>query len=120
MDLGSLGKSKVISELIKKEYDVFTEFEGKSPFDLVAHKEQKLYRVEVKSTQRRTKYNTGWEVQIKKVRPNRSKAVIHNFSSDQCDILAVFIEPLDKVILIQSSEIKTKSMLTILDKSLES
>lgn len=118
MDLGSLGKSRTISELIRNGFDIFTEFEGKAPFDLVAHKDGELKRIEVKSTQRRTKYDTGWEIQIKRVRPNRSETVIHNFNSSQCDILAVYIEPLDKVLLLDSSKIKVKTMLTILDSEL--
>lgn len=96
----------------------FSELDGKSPFDLVVHKDNKLYRVEIKSTETRSKYNTGWEVQLKKVRSNRSENKITNFSSNQCDILVVYICPIDEIILIDSSLVKVKSSLTITDKEI--
>ena len=36
--LSSLGESKIISEFIKKGFDVFTQFSGKSSIDLVVYK----------------------------------------------------------------------------------
>jgi len=119
MSDGSLGKIRVISRLVETGHDVFMEIDGKSPFDLVAHKNGKLYRVEVKSTSRRTKFDTGWEVQLKRVRSNRTSNKIINFSKDQCDILAVYIEPIDLVLLIDSCEITAKTAMAVLDKDLE-
>ncbi len=115
---GILGESRVIVELIKQDYDVFTQFSGKSPFDIVAYKDDVLYRVEVKSSACRSRSDTGWEVQLKRIRPNRSGNTIHKFDNSSCDILAIYIEPIDKVLLLNASEISNKSMLTILDKSL--
>ena len=119
MDIGSLGKAKVICKFLEEDYDVFTELDGKSPFDLVVHKNNVLSRVEIKTTETRNKNDTGWSVQIKKVRPNKTGNKIVNFSPEQCDILAVYIRPIDKVVLINSLEVKTKSELLILDKVLE-
>ena len=45
MDIGSLGKAKVIAYLIALGYNVYLEFDGKSPFDLVIHKDDILDRV---------------------------------------------------------------------------
>jgi len=118
-NLGILGESRVISELIKCKYEVFTQFSGKAPFDMVAYKDSTLYRVEVKSTRTRTKYDTGWEVQLKRSRPNRSSNIIHKFDNTSCDILAIYIEPLDEVLLIQSVEVTTTCSLSILDNDLE-
>ena len=119
MDIGSLGKAKAICKLIEDGYDVFMELDGKSPFDLVGHKDGKLFRIEIKSTNTRTKYNTGWEVQIKKVRSNKTKSKITNFNKDQCDLLVIYIHGLNSVFIIPSNEVKTKSILTIYDKDLK-
>lgn len=118
MDLGSLGKAKVICKFIEENFDVFTELDGKSPFDLVVHKENVLFRVEIKTTETRNKANTGWSIQIKKVRPNKTGNKITNFSPEQCDILAIYIKPIDTVVLINSSDIKVKTELLIFDKQI--
>jgi Holliday junction resolvase-like predicted endonuclease len=117
-DLGSLGKAKVICRLVEENYDVFMELDGKSPFDLIVHKNDILQRVEIKATETRTKANTGWTIQIKKVRPNKTANIITNFSPKQCELLAIYIKPLDKVILIASQDVKTTCEMTILDNDI--
>jgi len=118
MDVGSLGKAKVIAHLIELGYDVYLEFDGKSPFDLVVHKDDLLERVEVKTTGRRTKFNTGWEVQLKKVRPNRTSNKIINFDNSKVDKVVVYIEPIRKVVLYDAKDIKAKTAMAVLDKDL--
>ena len=115
MELGSTGKAKAILSFITHGYDVFTEFEGKSPFDFIVHKTNELKRVEVKTSKTRNRANTGWIFQIKKVRPNRTKAKIYRFNKSQCDILALYIQPLDKIIIKFSNQIFCTSSFTILD-----
>lgn len=118
MDIGSLGKAKVVTRLIELGYDVFLEFDGKSPFDLVIHKNDVLERVEVKYTGTRNKANTGWKVQLKKVRPNRTRNKIINFDKTKLEKLVVFIEPLNLVVLFESKDINVTCELCILDKDL--
>ena len=113
--ISTIGKFKAATHLMACGYDVFMEVDGKSPFDLVAHKDGELQRVEVKTTTRRSKYNTGWEVQLKSVRSNKTKNVIHNFSTENCDILVVYIMPLDKVCMYNTKDITQKTSLIILD-----
>ena len=115
MNNGILGESRAITELIKQGYEIFTQFSGKAPFDFVAYLDGECKRVEVKSTSRRTKYDTGWEVQLKKVRPNSSRNVITNFDNTSCDILCVYIVPLDIVVVYNSSDIKAKTSMAIQD-----
>ena len=120
MELGSAGKAKAILYFITKGYDVFTEFEGKSPFDFIIHKDGILKRVEVKTTKTRAKakYNTGWVFQIKRVRPNRTKAKIYKFDKKQCDILAFYIQPIDKLIIKETDSISSTCAHTIFDKEI--
>jgi len=92
---------------------------GKGFFDLIVTKDGiKLERVEVKCTKRRTKSNSGWEVQIKSVRPNRTKSIIRKFDSTRSDMLVVYIEPLDRIVVYNSEDIKVTCALVILDKDI--
>lgn len=54
--LSIIGEAKVLERLVFYGFDVFTQFSGKEPFDLVAHKFGKLYRISVKSTSSTTVY----------------------------------------------------------------
>ena len=80
---------------------------------MIGHKDGKLYRIEVKSTETESKSGSGWEVQIKKVRPNKTENKITNFSKDQCDLLAIYLKPVDKVLLIPSADVKTTCQMTV-------
>lgn len=110
--LGSLGESKVAAELSRHRFHVFTQTTGKAPFDLVAYKDGYLYRVNVKSTQRRSKWGS-WEVKIASVRSNRTENRIVPFDFASCDVLAVYIEPLDKICFLHSSEVAGKNYIAL-------
>lgn len=116
--LGILGEARTITELIKQDYDVFTQFSGKSPFDIVAFRNNQLVRVEVKSTACRSKYDTGWEFALRKSRHNKSGNTIHTFNNSESDILALYVEPIDRVIFIKSIKVNVKHKITILDSDL--
>jgi PD-(D/E)XK endonuclease len=114
--LGSLGESKVAAELSRYRFHVFTQTTGKAPFDLVAYKDGRLYRVNVKTTQRLSKWGS-WELKIASVRSNRTGNRIVPFDFTSCDVLAVYIEPLDKVCFLHSSEVAGKNYITLRDKT---
>lgn len=111
MNNGILGEAKAIAYLLEKGYDVFNQFGGKAPFDLVAHKDNTLYRVSVKSTSF-LKKNT-YIVYLQRVRPNRTKNIIHKFDKTCCDLLAIYIVPEDRIVLLEASGIKQKCSLSI-------
>lgn len=108
---GILGETKVISFLIENGFDVFFPYGGKTTFDLVAHREGELFRIEVKTTE--AEAATGWYVKIKKSRHNKNINIEKHFKPSQCDFLAVYIKPKDKVVLIDVEEICTKTYLTV-------
>ncbi len=110
--LGSLAEAKVIAKLIENSFDVFIQFSGKAPFDIVAYRDGQMLRVQVKGTSSRTRYGV-FQVLLKAVRPNRTGNVIHYFDSSQCDVLAVYIEPLDKVCFLHATEISAKAQLNL-------
>ena len=102
--LGALVEAKVISKLIEGKFDVFPQLSGKAPFDLVAHRDGYLLRVQVKGTSSRTRYGS-YQVQLKSVRSNRTRNRITHFDPSQYDILAIYIGPLDKVCFLRSDEV---------------
>ncbi|WP_414694686.1 group I intron-associated PD-(D/E)XK endonuclease [Paenibacillus sp.] len=110
----ALSQARVTAELARQRFDVYVELVGKAPFDLIAHKEGLLYRVSVKSTMS-TKCESGhsWEVQLKRVRSNKTGNAIHKFDPDSCDILAIYIEQIDKVCFFNPKEINCTSSITI-------
>ena len=114
--LGSVGESKVASELSRHRFHVFIQTTGKAPFDLVVYKDGYLYRVNVKTTQRLDKWGS-WEVQIKSVRSNRSKNRVVPFDPLSCDVLAVYIEPLDQVCFLRASEVSEKCSIALREKT---
>jgi len=110
--LGNLAEAKVITKLVESGFDVFVQFSGKAPFDLVAGRDGHLYRVQVKGTASQTPYGT-YRVLLKSVRSNRTRNVIHHFDPSLCDILAIYIEPLDKVCFLRSSEVASRAQLNL-------
>lgn len=112
MNDGVLGEAAVLKELILLGYTVFTQFDGQSPFDMVAYKDDELYRVSVKSTSVRAE-NGKYVAQIKRVRINSGKNTIFPFDPDSCDILAVYIIPEDRVVLYDAKTITTKTVLQV-------
>jgi hypothetical protein len=99
--------------LTRQEYHVFNQVSGKAPFDLVAYKDSKLFRISVKGTQTTNKPKTSYIVQLRSIRHNRTGNTIYLYDKNSCDILAVYVEPLDRVYLFDSQEITTINAMTI-------
>ena len=113
MNIGTLGEAKALTWFVENDYVVFTQFDGKAPFDLVAYKDDKLYRVSVKSTSSKDSSSSSWIVELKSTRHNRTKAVRNLFDNSSCDFLAVYIQPEDRLVILKASDIKAKCNLSI-------
>lgn len=110
--LGNLAEAKVIAKLVEDGFDVFVQLSGKAPFDLVAHRDGELLRVQVKGTSSKTRYG-AYQVQLKAVRSNRTRNTIHYFDPCRCDVLAVCVEPLDRVCFVRAEDIKARGQLNL-------
>lgn len=110
--LGAIGEAKVIAKLTQDKYHVFNQVTGKAPFDLIVYKDDKIYRVSVKTIEGKNSAGS-YTVQLKSVRSNRTTNRIINFDNTSCDILAVYIVETDEVILLDSSKITAKSGLVV-------
>lgn len=109
---GILGEAAAIKHFIQNGYEIFTQFSGKAPFDFVAYLDNELYRVSVKSTTVRSP-SGRWVVQIRRKRHNRTGNMSFAFDNTSCDLVAVYIVPEDRVIIIDSTMIKTGTVLLI-------
>jgi Holliday junction resolvase-like predicted endonuclease len=117
--ISGIAEAKATTELLRRDFDVFSQFTGKAPFDLVAHKDGELFRVEVKSSSTRTPQDTGWNVQVKKVRSNKTVNKISSYDSAACDILVFYLEPVDRMIFMWGKDLKQKSVAVVSDKDLK-
>lgn len=103
--------------LMGESYEVYLPLGGKTSCDLIALKHGHLHRVEVKSTA--TKRPSGnWAVMLKSVRHNRTQNKIKLFNADACDMLAVWVAPLDRVVLIEPQTVHGKGETTILGETI--
>lgn len=112
MKAGSLGEISVQKELLKLGYEVYSPVSDNTKYDLIAVKGTEVFRVEVKTTSRQVAGN--YKVQIKKVRSNKSENKITPFDNSEVDILAVYIEPEDIVVLYEAKSLTVKTELTVI------
>lgn len=111
---GALGELAAMKHFLGLGYEVYTAVTDSSTYDIILAKDGQLYLVEVKTTAARTKNNKGWVVHLKRVRPNK----IHPFDNSRIDLLAVYITPLDRVVIFEASKLQQRSTLSILDEQL--
>lgn len=111
--IGGLSELKVMTELSKQKFYVFNQISGKAPFDLIAYKGNKLFRISVKGSYRSAIKGDRYEIQIGRVRSNKNKNIVYKFNHNECDIVAVYIHEIDKVCFINSMDIKNGRIITL-------
>lgn len=96
---GRLAEVAVIKELIVLGYDVYAPFSDNCKCDLVASKNGHLLRVSVKYT---SVGRAGkWKVSLRQVsRRNHGSIKMENFDKKAFDLLAVYVGPEDRVVLV--------------------
>lgn len=87
---GDVGLSGAIYHYTAEGYRCLLPLTDNSPYDLVIEKDDVFLKVQVKTT-RSIRYNS-YAVQIKSVRPNRTKSTIKGFDNKSCDLLFVLTE----------------------------
>ena len=114
-DAGRLGEAKAIHELTKHGWYPFTDISGKCPVDILAWKDGRVIRIQVKTTGTVAK-SGNYIAQIGCTRPNRTGNTIKKFNPKDSDYLAVYIEPTDTLYFILSSSVTVGRELTITSK----
>tara|TARA_R100001244_G_C5061840_1_gene109030 strand:+ start:39 stop:485 length:447 start_codon:yes stop_codon:yes gene_type:complete len=116
-----LGELKTIEYFIKNGFEIYKQYTGKESVDLVVVKKDRMYRVECKSTSSRSSNDQSWLVRIFKTRHNSKKVRDISFTKwkDKIDLLAVYIEPIDYLLIFHKDEIKVDWKLRIKDEMIE-
>lgn len=114
----TLGEIKVATELTKQRFHVFNQLSGKAPVDLIALKDNKVYRISVKTCLKMNEHDS-YLIQLRKIRSSRHKNTIHLFDKNECDVLAVYLVDCDKVCFIEAKIIEVINALTIKRNEIE-
>lgn len=114
---GRLAEAKVISYLIENEYEVYVPFSNNSKYDVIAIKDGVVKKISVKFTSVKKNSET-WEIEMRQIFRGNGKININKFDNTQYDLVAVYIGPKDKVVLVDATKAKKRG-LYIRDSMLE-
>lgn len=89
---------------------MYLPFSNNSKYDVIAVKDGILKRISTKFTS--TQKPSGvWEIELRQISRRKDNEVhIDKFDNTQFDLIAVYIGPKDKVILIEAKEAKTRGL----------
>lgn len=99
---GRLAEAKVLAYLIELDYEVYMPFSNNSKYDAIAVKDGVVKRISIKFTSVKRPLGT-WVVEMRQIYRGNNKINIDKFDKSQCDLIGVYIGPLDKVKLVSSS-----------------
>lgn len=103
VDQGRIGEAAIVSYFVQNGFDVFLPQFGNTACDLIVLKDNEVSRVECKST--RSKTSSGkYEVQLRQTRNNKTSSNVKKFNADNSEILAIYIVPENKVIILDSKD----------------
>lgn len=108
---GRLAEAKVIAYLIENGYEVYIPFSNNSKYDILAVRDGVIKRISVKFTSVKKQSGT-WKVELRQIFRGNGKINVHTFNSKQYDLIAVYIGPKDKVILVDAVKATTYALYT--------
>lgn len=106
---GRLAEAKVIAYLIENNYETYVPFSNNSKYDVIALKDGIIKRVSIKFTSVK-KPSGSWAVEMRQISRRNKHINIDKFNNTEYDLVAVYIGPKDKVILIDAARVKTRSL----------
>lgn len=107
-----LGETKTIYELTRKGIGVYIPIHDVDGIDLIAHKDGKLLKLQVKTCEH-TGRNNSYQVAIRKIRPNRTDIKIHRYTGEQVDVFACYLVEDDELCFIPFKEVEGKAHITL-------
>jgi len=116
-----LGELRAIEFFIDRDFEVFKQYTGKESIDLVVIKGNIIFRVECKSTSIRSTSGLGWKVRLVKSRHNTKGSTNTKFNEwkHDIDLLTIYIEPKDQILVFHKEEINCNAMFNITDEMME-
>lgn len=112
---GRLAEAKTITSLVEQGFEVYTPTFGNGSCDLIACvPDGHLLRFETKYTasQRRAE---RWDVSLKQTRPNRTGVITKMFNANQCEVLSVYVAPLDRVLFFEATLLHGRNSMVVKD-----
>lgn len=100
---GRLAESKVVSYLLENGYGAYLPFSNNSKYDVIAVKDGKLKRISTKYTSVQ-KHSGSWKVEMRQIYRGKNIINVDKFDQNTCDLIAVYIGPLDKVVLVEAAK----------------
>lgn len=111
--ISQLSELKVMSGLASQGYHIFNQSSGKAPFDIIAYKDGLCKRVSVKATDSEPNKVGKYQIQLRRIRSNKTSNKIYKIEENEFDILAIYILKEDKVIYVDISEVIGRSTINI-------
>lgn len=105
--VGRIGESAIVAYLVKNGYEVYHPLFGNTSCDLVVIKDSLLYRVECKASN--VMKGSACEVGLRQTRLEINK----KFDASKSDLIACYLEPLDKVVILKSSDYDGRSTVNL-------
>lgn len=102
--VSAVSEAKVLADFVLRGFDVFSSTTGKTPFDLIAHKDGKLLRIQVKSVSK-SDINLNYEVGLKSVKHNKTRNRHVPLDPNSCDILAIYLLDIDKICFLNPKKL---------------
>ena len=104
---GRLGEAKVLTHFVAEGFEVYVPFTDNSVHDLIVSKDGVVQTVSVKYTSTPSRKGTGWRVHLRQQSPLYGGGMaVRRFDPTAVDLLAVYISPLDQVVVVPSSSIR--------------
>lgn len=108
---GDIGVARITADLIEKQFNVLLPVDSTSPFDLVAHKNEKFIQVQAKY---RESKNGFIEARTRRMSISRSKISIRS-SKAEIDVLAIFCPTTQKCYYVHMAQIKGNCLILRID-----
>lgn len=96
---GDIGQSAIINDLLKKGFRVFLEFGDLSRIDIIAEKNNRLYKIQTKSLKTNSEGSIG--VRTSKSGPGYE----YRYTENDIDVFAIYSLDTEKIGYIKSSEV---------------
>ncbi|MGH7204464.1 MAG: group I intron-associated PD-(D/E)XK endonuclease [Candidatus Levyibacteriota bacterium] len=106
---GRLAEAKVITYLIEQGYEVYIPFSNNSKYDVIAIKDGVVKRISTKFTSVK-KPSGSWVVEMRQIYRGKDIINIDKFDNKQCDLIAVYLGPIDKVVLVEASKATARGL----------
>lgn len=110
---GRLAEVKVAAWMIENGYEVYLPLSDGSVYDMLVVRDDQTQRVSVKYTSER-KPSGKWRVcLVQTSRRNNSEMHTVKFDNSRYDVLAVYIGPEDRIVLIPCNEISAMTEVSV-------